>query len=211
MCLCMKDLISKSNRNFRLPLPPAFRPAMPKKSNGKKKLKTCRVSSKAAKGKVKSVKNGSSNNGPPSKPVVSFCLKVPCHNQPKSWLADWYVLAGRTESIKLNFNTPKNRRTNACSCVAFILSKQIDLRCRQDALDWMPPVTSMASMHNQVNMPMLQGSLESVTPYLQLDISWRNPRWYPLSPPKKVHKIFDTKVSNCLGQTKLTKQNHSLL
>ena len=105
---------------------------------------------------------------------------------------------------------PKNRRTNACSCVAFFLSKQIDLRCRQDALDWMPPVTSMASMHNQVNMPMLQGSLESVTPYLQLDISWRNPRWYPLSPPKKVHKIFDTKVSNCLGQTKLTKQNHSL-
>ena len=52
------------------------------------------------------------------------------------------------------------------------------------------------------------------TRYLQLDISWFNPRC-PLSPPKRVHKkIFGTKASKLsivvLGQTKPTKRNHSL-
>ena len=52
------------------------------------------------------------------------------------------------------------------------------------------------------------------TSYLQLDISWFNPRC-PLSPPKRVHRnIFGTKASKLsivvLEQMKLTKWNHSL-
>ena len=76
-------------------------------------------------------------------------------------------------------------------------------RCRHDALECRWSGANVA--RNAWKVP---------TSYLQLDISWFNPRC-PLSPPKRVHKkIFGTQASKLsivvLEQTKLTKRNHSV-